>query len=56
MKRAAKAGPAMLQADCMIWLIPAIRINSDLGASKGMEAYIAGIWKAEPAERRANKR
>ena len=56
MKRAANAGPAMLQTDCIIWLIPAIRINSDLGASKGTDACIAGIWKAEPAERRASKR
>ena len=43
MKSAASAGPAILQADWIIWLMPAIRISSDFGASKGTDACMAGI-------------
>ncbi|MPM72873.1 hypothetical protein SDC9_119849 [bioreactor metagenome] len=40
---AAIAGPAMVLSENITWLIPAIFISWDSGASKGVEACIAGI-------------
>ena len=39
---APKAGPAILQTDCIAWFTPDIRINSVSGANKGIAACMAG--------------
>lgn len=50
---APRAGPAMLDSEAMIWFTPAMCVSCDCGASSGTEACMAGMWKAEPAERQA---
>lgn len=52
---APRAGPAMLDSEAMIWLTPAMRVSCDAGASSGTDACMAGMWKAEPAERQASR-
>ena len=45
----------MLDSEAMIWLTPAMRVSCDAGASSGTDACMAGMWKAEPAERQAEQ-
>lgn len=53
---AARAGPAIVLTELITWLTPATLPSSDLGANRGMDAYIAGTWKALPTERRASRK
>ena len=54
--RAPSAGPTMFERAEIIWLTPATRVSCCSGASSGTEACMAGMWKAEPAERQASSR
>src|SRR5690606_7270539 len=52
--KAPNAGPAIAEIDCIIWLTPAMRNNSLSGAIIGIDACIAGMWNADPTDRKAN--
>ena len=54
--KAARAGLAIVLTDCIMLLIPAIRISLSCGASRGTEACMAGTWNAIPAERIIRRR
>ncbi len=45
----------MLAMEMIIWLMPAIRPNCSDGAKRGVDACMAGMWKAEPTERSPNR-